>query len=270
MGDSIMSKLRLYGSTSGYKDLVVPAVSDNSEVNIGNFVSNNSLNTRLGGFVANNFFQAQSFGLSGPISATELTSGSGTYTVPADTRFIYGFALGGGGGGGGDNTGYATPTAYGGSGGSGSAAFFAAAVTPGTSISYAVGSGGAAGSSGSSYGVARPSGTSGGSTTFGSVVTVPGGGGGGGGPNGGGGSGGGSPSGSAIGITRTGLSGSYQSLSGGGAQTLTYVPGLFEMFAQDGNSVTVFSISGPSSSASTGGERAGNGNDGYLILYAVG
>ena len=41
MDDSIMSKLRLYGSTSGYKDLVVPAVSDNSEVNIGNFVSNN-------------------------------------------------------------------------------------------------------------------------------------------------------------------------------------------------------------------------------------
>lgn len=36
-----MSKLRLYGSTSGYKDLVVPAVSDNAEVNIGNFVSNN-------------------------------------------------------------------------------------------------------------------------------------------------------------------------------------------------------------------------------------
>ena len=48
MGDSIMSKLRLYGSTSGYKDLVVPAVSDNSEVNIGNFAANSYLQDALG------------------------------------------------------------------------------------------------------------------------------------------------------------------------------------------------------------------------------
>lgn len=40
-----MSKLRLYGSTSGYKDLVVPAVSDNAELNLGNFVSNNYLDS---------------------------------------------------------------------------------------------------------------------------------------------------------------------------------------------------------------------------------
>jgi len=31
-----MSKLRLYGSTSGYNELTVPAVADNSEINIGN------------------------------------------------------------------------------------------------------------------------------------------------------------------------------------------------------------------------------------------
>lgn len=40
-----MSKLRLYGATSGYKDLVVPAVSDNAELNLGNFVSNNYLDS---------------------------------------------------------------------------------------------------------------------------------------------------------------------------------------------------------------------------------
>lgn len=31
-----MSKLRLYGSTSGYNELTVPAVADNSEINLGN------------------------------------------------------------------------------------------------------------------------------------------------------------------------------------------------------------------------------------------
>ena len=35
-----MSKLRLYGSTSGYNELTVPAVADNSEVNIGNLAGN--------------------------------------------------------------------------------------------------------------------------------------------------------------------------------------------------------------------------------------
>ena len=35
-----MSKLRLYGSTSGYNELTVPAVADNSEINIGNLAGN--------------------------------------------------------------------------------------------------------------------------------------------------------------------------------------------------------------------------------------
>ena len=43
-----MSKIRLHGSTSGYKDLVVPAVSDNAEVNIGNFAANSYLQDALG------------------------------------------------------------------------------------------------------------------------------------------------------------------------------------------------------------------------------
>ena len=32
-----MSKLRLYGSTSGYNELTVPAIADNSEINIAGF-----------------------------------------------------------------------------------------------------------------------------------------------------------------------------------------------------------------------------------------
>lgn len=42
-----MSKLRLYGSTSGYRELVVPAVSDNTELNLGNLASNNYLQTQV-------------------------------------------------------------------------------------------------------------------------------------------------------------------------------------------------------------------------------
>ena len=221
-------------------------------------------------FVSNNFFQDNSGGLTGPISVTEFTSGSGNYTVPAGARFIYGFALGGGGGGGGINTFYNATQSPGGSGGSGAAAFFAIAVTPGTIFSYAVGSGGAAGASGNSSGVNRPSGATGGSTTFGSVVTVPGGGGGGGSPGSGAGSAAGSPSGSATGVKRSGAPGVYRGTTDSGGQVLTYTPGFFEMFAQDGNNITIFSsISGPSSSASTGGVSGGNGNDGYLIIYAI-
>ena len=47
-----MSKLRLYGSTSGYNELTVPAVADNSEVNIGNLAGNNYI---TGTLVSNNY-----------------------------------------------------------------------------------------------------------------------------------------------------------------------------------------------------------------------
>ena len=62
-----MSKLRLYGSTSGYKDLVVPAVSDNAEVNIGNFVSNNFAT----GFFAANTYLQDALGSAGGPSGTK-------------------------------------------------------------------------------------------------------------------------------------------------------------------------------------------------------
>jgi len=35
-----MSKLRLYGSTSGYNEITVPAVADNSEINVAGLASN--------------------------------------------------------------------------------------------------------------------------------------------------------------------------------------------------------------------------------------
>ena len=49
-----MSKLRLYGSTSGYNELTVPAVADNSEVNIGNLAGNTYVS---GKFVSNTYVQ---------------------------------------------------------------------------------------------------------------------------------------------------------------------------------------------------------------------
>ena len=49
-----MSKLRLYGSTSGYNELTVPAVADNSEVNIGNLAGNAYVS---GTFSSNTYIQ---------------------------------------------------------------------------------------------------------------------------------------------------------------------------------------------------------------------
>lgn len=213
MGDSIMSKLRLYGTTSGYKDLVVPAVSDNAEVNIGNFVSNNSLNTRLGGFasnnyidgtfvannflntslggfVSNNFFQDNSGGGGLSLASSQyFGSGSGTYTVPAGVTLIMGVAYGGGGGGGGGNN------VSGGPGGLGGVAVFASTVTPGATYSYSVGSGGNGGLP--NYSTGTGFGGTGGSSNFGSLATANGGGGGGSGYFGGGGGGQGNRSGNA-------------------------------------------------------------------------
>lgn len=134
-----MGKLRLYGATSGYKDLVVPAVSDNAEVNIGNFVSNNYAD---GTFVSNNFFQDNPGGVSA-IGANTFTSGSGNYTVPAGVNIISGYVIGGGGGGGGRQSNHGG----GSGGGSAPAVHFATTVTPGDVISYSVGAKGTKGSS---------------------------------------------------------------------------------------------------------------------------
>ena len=87
-----MSKLRLYGTTSGYKDLVVPAVSDNAEVNIGNQVSNNYVEGKFasnnyidGTFVSNNFFQDNSSAVG---SIYEFYTGVDTTMDSSSTNFV--------------------------------------------------------------------------------------------------------------------------------------------------------------------------------------
>ena len=118
-----MSKLRLYGSTSGYNELTVPAVADNSEINIGNLAGNTYV---AGTFSSNNYLQSQISGYrTGEIiehiegvcdgstvngvtfptvtaaqsitstSYVELTGSAITYTPPAGTdRVIYTFMYG--------------------------------------------------------------------------------------------------------------------------------------------------------------------------------
>jgi len=54
-----MSTLRLYGDTSGYNDIKVPAVADNSAINLGNITSK----------VSNNYLQSLSFGITTPYDA---------------------------------------------------------------------------------------------------------------------------------------------------------------------------------------------------------
>jgi hypothetical protein len=133
-----MSKLRLYGSTSGYNELTVPAVADNSEINLGNLPSNNyitgtfsSNNYITGTFSSNNYLQSQIGGyrtgeiiehiesvcdgstvngvtfptvtttqLVNTTSYVDLTGSEITYTPPAGTdRVIYTFLFGSDSGG---------------------------------------------------------------------------------------------------------------------------------------------------------------------------
>lgn len=62
-----MSKLRLYGSTSGYNELTVPAVADNSEVNIGNLAGN----AYVSGTFSSNAYVQEALGNAGLPSGTK-------------------------------------------------------------------------------------------------------------------------------------------------------------------------------------------------------
>lgn len=80
-----MSKLRLYGSTSGYNELTVPAIADNSEVNIGNLAGNTYV---TGTFVSNNYYEA--FKLQGPtISSVHPTTDIQNQTFFNEAPLIY-------------------------------------------------------------------------------------------------------------------------------------------------------------------------------------
>ena len=113
----------------------------------GDLVANNSLNTRLGGFVSNNYF-ADNLTTFGLISANAFSSStnSGSYTVPSGVNALGILLAGAGGGGGGGGTGqFNTFGGFGGMPGVVGAVF---TTSPGTTYSYALGSGGATASAG--------------------------------------------------------------------------------------------------------------------------
>lgn len=148
-----------------------------------------------------------------PNRITALTTGSGNFTVPADTYFLDVELWGGGGGGGGTGT-AGSDGACGGGGGGYSRQI--QPVTPGQVIPYTVGGGGPPGGGGGS-------GAGGGTSIFGGVQSATGGGGGG--PNGSrssgtGGSGAGgavNSSGTAGGIGQSAVPNGALGGSGGGA-----------------------------------------------------
>ena len=138
-----MSKLRLYGSTSGYNELTVPAVADNSELNIGNLAGNTyvtgtfSSNTYVAGtFVSNNYFEEEkvtlgSFAdmsdynlssLGGSLIHASATGGVGgnTYSIPSTASTVYIWAQGAGGDSGTARSTDVNSSASGGNGGGGS------------------------------------------------------------------------------------------------------------------------------------------------------
>ncbi len=75
-----MSKLRLYGSTSGYNELTVPAVADNSELNIGNLAGN----AYVTGTFSSNAYVTGTFS-----SNTYVQDALGSAGVPSGTKQIF-------------------------------------------------------------------------------------------------------------------------------------------------------------------------------------
>lgn len=101
---------------------------------------------------------------------TQTFTSSGSWTAPTGVFAVEVFAVGGGGGGGGGGTG---TTRMGGGGGGGAAIYRMVSVTPGVTYTVTIGAGGSGGAPGANNG------SNGGTTSFGSLVTAPGGGGGG-------------------------------------------------------------------------------------------
>ena len=98
-----MSTLRLYGDTSGYNDIKVPAAADNSSINLGNLTSNNYIQAQGFGagnvsntyltdtFASNTYFQDNSSTVHGLNLESNFSSGnkdfSGTETILTGTNF---------------------------------------------------------------------------------------------------------------------------------------------------------------------------------------
>lgn len=106
------------------------------------------------------------------------TAGSHTWICPEGVFSVLAFLLSGSGGGAGGSSGTQTTTTQGGAGGGGQAGNLVIAsiqVNPGESYTISVGSGGSKGAAATSNGTLGKAGGDGGSTSFGGVLSVPGG-----------------------------------------------------------------------------------------------
>jgi hypothetical protein len=173
---------------------------------------------------------------------------SGNWTKPAGARFVYVEAIGGGGGGGRGSIGGA-----GGGGGAFNAEIFRASDV-GATVTVTIGAGGA----GRASNTGTNPGLDGGNTTFGALVTAPGGKGGGavtgGSPKGGDGGGG------ERGFDNAAGSGGYSSGAGGGGENATELSGGNSVKGGAGGAGALGSFAG------TAGTSADGGNGGAAAI----
>jgi hypothetical protein len=135
-----------------------------NQVNIPNLTASNLVATDpSNNLVSTNTLSSTILGNITKITITKLTSGSGTYTPPANCTHIRVRAWGAGGGAGGI-AGNAAST--GASGGGASGGYFESVVISPTATSYSIGAGGAGGAAGNNQGI------SGGNTTFGTFTAA--------------------------------------------------------------------------------------------------
>ena len=201
---------------------------------------------------------------------TNYTSGSGTYTVPANTKYLQVLMVGGGGGGAGSGSG-------GGSGGSGGSTTFGTATSAGGSggaTNGSVGGAGGAATVGSISGVAISGATGDGGTTTNVVSTYPKGGAGAASALGGAGAGSGGSSAGAGGSGRTntgggggGAGGSATATFGGsGGGAGAYIDGLITSPAASYSYAV--GASGTAGTAGASGNAGGAGGSGYIMVVA--
>lgn len=192
--------------------------------------------------------QAVQLGQVGGPNRTAAFTSSGNWTAPSGVTEVLASGCGGGGGGGGGDS----SSGVGGGGGGGGSAFKSrVAVTPGTQYAITIGAGGAGG-------ISTGAGAAGGATSFGSLLTLPGGGGGAVGPSGLGGAAGNSlaqPGNNGVASTY------YNTTSVGGSCPFGF-GGVAQGAGQPGGVASGYGGGG----GGGGNAAGGNGTPGFLIL----